>query len=80
MTRAAVALIAQEAVLVHGPIDCDINGDGMCDVNDIDAMTQNVRTGINTPADRVVLIESPSPVGFNMFIGDANLDGEFASS
>jgi hypothetical protein len=61
------------------PDPCDINGDGTCDVNDIDAMTQNVIAGVNTPADREALITNPISDGFYTFIGDANLDGEFNS-
>ena len=61
------------------PNPCDINGDGTCDVNDIDAMTQNVLAGVNTLEDWTALTQKPMPDGFYTFLGDANLDGEFSS-
>lgn len=74
---------------VGGATDpCDLNGDGSCDVLDIDALSAEVRNGTNNPnfdldgdgavneADRVVLVESL----FNTFFGDSNLDGEFNTS
>ena len=69
-------------------ITCDVNGDGRCDVGDIDALTAEVRNGTNNPsfdlnndsivddADRVVMIESL----LNSYFGDSNLDGEFSSA
>ena len=59
---------------------CDINGDGTCDVMDIDAMTQNVINGVSTLDDHADLIKRQLTVGFNTYYGDANLDGEFNSS
>ena len=56
---------------------CDINGDGTCDAADIDAMSQNVIDGTATNADRNALIESASPDGFNTYLGDSDLNGQF---
>ena len=56
---------------------CDINGDGICDAADIDAMSQNVIDGTATDADRTSLIESAGPIGFNTYIGDSDLNGQF---
>ena len=56
---------------------CDINGDGNCDAADIDAMSQNVIDGTATEADRTALIESASPDGFNTYLGDSDLNGQF---
>ena len=69
-------------VLIQPPeigvvIGCDINGDGVCNANDIDAMTQNVLDGTATKADRTALIESAGPDGFDTYIGDSDLDGVF---
>ena len=56
---------------------CDINGDGTCDAADIDAMSQNVIDGTASAADRNALIEGASPDGFNTYIGDSDLNGQF---
>ena len=58
-------------------LGCDVDGNGVCDANDIDAMSQQVIDGISTPGDRASLIESPAPDGFNTWIGDADLNGRF---
>ncbi len=65
----------------------DINGDGVCDAADIDAIATAIRDSTTTPSmdlnadgqvnddDRVFLVEDLK----NTFLGDANLDGEFNS-
>ena len=58
-------------------IPCDPNGDGICDANDIDAMTQRVLDGNATAADRQALIESPQPEGLLTYAGDSDMNGEF---
>ena len=67
---------------------CDVNGDGSCDVADIDSLTTEVQNGTNNPGfdlngdsmvdqtDRVVMVEEL----LNTYFGDSNLDGEFSSS
>ena len=55
----------------------DLNGDGVVDAADIDEMSQRVLDGVATKEERQTLIESPSPEGFNTYIGDSNLDGVF---
>lgn len=42
-------------------------------------MTQMVRAGTATPDQLTGLIQRPSLDGFNTYLGDANLDGEFNS-
>jgi hypothetical protein len=74
----AFAAIASYTVTVV-PSLCDVNRDGTCDVADIDLMTQTVRDGVRTLAERTELIDRSSPDGFYTFFGDANLDGEFNS-
>ena len=59
------------------PAGCDVNGDGTCDASDIDEMSQMVLDGAKTKADRDNLIESPSPDGFDTYIGDSDLNGQF---
>lgn len=66
----------------------DVNGDGVVDVADIDVLASALRLGRQDskydvdqdgsvgPADYASLIE----VSLNSYFGDANLDGEFASS
>ena len=61
------------------PGACDINRDGKCDLADVDAMTQLVRNGDLAQSELTALIERSSPNGFNTYLGDANLDGEFNS-
>ena len=56
---------------------CDLNGDGVCDAQDIDVMSQNVIDGTATKADRDALIEGASPEGFSTYIGDSDLNGQF---
>ena len=56
---------------------CDINGDGTCDVRDIDVITQRVIDGLATAEQRTALIEDAAPVGFHTYLGDSNLDGRF---
>ena len=56
---------------------CDVNGDGTCDAADIDAMSQNVIDGTASAADRNALIEGASPDGFNTYLGDSDLNGQF---
>ncbi len=67
------------------PGGCDLNGDLICDVSDIDQLTQAVRSGSQNPShdlngdrrinqeDRVVWVEELK----RTYFGDANLDGEF---
>ena len=73
--------IAFDNVLISGDVSellpCDINGDGVCDAADIDAMSQKVIDGMATTVDRDALIESSSPDGFNTYIGDSDLNGQF---
>ena len=56
---------------------CDLNRDGRCDALDIDEITQQVQNGQATAEARRDLINSPAPNGFNTYVGDANLDGQF---
>ena len=56
---------------------CDINQDSVCDTQDIDAITQKVVEGTATLGDRSTLIEGAAPNGFNTYVGDSNLDGQF---
>ncbi|MBJ42603.1 MAG: hypothetical protein CMJ80_04825, partial [Planctomycetaceae bacterium] len=56
---------------------CDVNGDGTCDAADIDAMSQNVIDGTASAADRNALIQGASPDGFNTYLGDSDLNGQF---
>ena len=58
---------------------CDVDRNGACDANDIDAMTQKVVDGIDTIEGRTVLIEGAMPHGFHTYLGDSNLDGVFDS-
>ena len=71
--------VGQFTILVSriGGEPCDLNGDGVCDAQDIDVMTQNVIDGTATKADRDALVESASPEGFNTYIGDSDLNGQF---
>ena len=62
------------------PLGCDINGDGVCDVTDIDTMTQQVLNGERTAEERLALIQDKMPAGFETYLGDADLDGKFDSS
>ena len=55
----------------------DINGDGVTDAADIDALSQQVLDGTATAADRTALIESPAPNGLNTWVGDSDLNGQF---
>ena len=66
---------------------CDLNGDGICDVMDIDLLTRKVLDGTNEAVydlngdglvdqeDRTVWVKDLAMTWF----GDANLDGEFNS-
>ena len=56
---------------------CDVDRNGTCDANDIDAMTQVVMDGIDTAEQRTVLIERDMPHGFHTYGGDSNLDGVY---
>ena len=56
---------------------CDVNRDGTCDAVDIDEMSQMVLDGTKRQEDRTNLIENSTPNGFNTYIGDSNLDGQF---
>ena len=66
----------------------DFNNDGMVDVADIDLMLGEVKTGTNSGNfdlnnDNLVNtadIDALLADGFNSYIGDSNLDGEFNSS
>lgn len=59
---------------------CDINRNGACDLDDVNAMAMMVMADIRTEAEYTALIQRQSPDGFNTFFGDVNLDGEFNSS
>ena len=79
-TANATSAAATVTVTVMGsmPIEpCDINRDGTCDAEDIDAITQQVIDGSATPEQRRALIENPAPRGFHTYLGDSNLDGRF---
>ena len=56
---------------------CDINSDGICDANDIDAMSLSVMDGAHSSQDRIALIEGSAPNGFHTYVGDSNLNGVF---
>ena len=66
----------------------DFNNDGMVDVSDIDLMLGEVKAGTNSGNfdlnnDALVNtadIDALLAEGFNSYIGDSNLDGEFNSS
>ncbi len=58
---------------------CDVDRNGICGVDDINAMTKKMITGVNRKADYVALIKRPVPHGFGTYFGDANLDGRFNS-
>lgn len=76
------------SVRVINPFPCDINLDGICDSNDIDFLSDVVRTGqhplrfdINgdgqvTNADREFWIVDL----MNTYVGDSNLDGVFGTT
>ncbi len=77
-----------ELQFVGGLEPFDLNGDGTTGVDDIDALTQEIRSGgdnaifdldgngtVDT-GDLSVLIGN----GLNTYLGDSNLDGEFNSS
>jgi hypothetical protein len=72
----SLAVVAAPGV----PVLCDVNGDGSCDVSDVDAMTQNVLTGERTAEERTALIQLRMPQGFETYFGDSNLDGNFNSN
>lgn len=69
-------------------LQCDLNRDGICDVNDIDLLTAEIIAGNSPPefdldangfvdrGDRSIWVVSL----MNTWFGDANLDGEFNSS
>ena len=65
------------SVIFGATLNCDINGDGVCDAADIDAMTQMVIDGTATQEQRTALIESAAPDGLNTWIGDSDMNGEF---
>jgi len=56
---------------------CDVNRDTICDVTDIDAMTQQILALDYTSRDLQLLIHRDIPHGFRTYFGDANLDGQF---
>ena len=58
-------------------VACDVNRDGRCDATDIDDISKQVQDEQTTFETRRSLIEGPEPHGFNTYIGDANLDGQF---
>ncbi len=71
-----------------GGVPCDLNGDGVCDVQDIDQLTDKVlaaatdaafdldQSGLVDAADRDIWVTQLMRTWF----GDANLDGEFTTS
>ena len=62
LSEEVFAAIAQDGVAASLPSEgCDIDGNGVCNAADIDAMTQMVLDGDATDADRTALIESPAP-------------------
>lgn len=76
--------------VIGGGEPCDLNGDGICDVGDIDDIAAAIRAGsadgkydLNNDgsvddADRTALIKEPAPF-FHSWIGDSDLNGEFNS-
>lgn len=67
-----------EPILIEVVFDaCDVNQDGVCDANDIDAMSQMVIDGTKTSADRNALIVDEMPEGFHTYVGDSTLNGVF---
>ena len=67
-----------QSVYMHGMSagdPSDINGDGVTDAADIDAISQQVADGTATAADRLALIEGAD--GLNTYVGDSDLNGQF---
>jgi Zn-dependent M28 family amino/carboxypeptidase len=78
---------AVELTIVSNHVACDLNGDGFCDVFDIEGLSARIRNGQSNPAwdvdnngaldsdDRIVWVHELQ----GTYFGDANLDGEFNS-
>ena len=59
---------------------CDADRNAICNVSDVETMSQKVQVGEEPMFMLDDLIRRPMPSGFNTYYGDANLDGEFNSS
>ena len=88
LTEEEVQTIWKAALGEAPAATCDFDGNGVCDADDIDALSAEIRSGTNNPTfdltgdglvnmeDHVQMID----VEMNTYSGDSNLDGEFSSS